>query len=103
MAKAVIDIFYQNDFISGISATTSAMHFLNFALRKTEINKVIAITGARSGICKATAELLVAQSAKVVLGARRIDRLKTTVETIEQNGGEAAFLENRCHPPRRSG
>jgi NADP-dependent 3-hydroxy acid dehydrogenase YdfG len=32
-------------------------------------------------------------SAKVVLGARRTDRLKTIVEIIEQNGGEAAFLE----------
>lgn len=56
-------------------------------------NKVIAITGASSGIGKATAELLAAQGAKVVLGARRADRLKTIVETIEQNGGEAAFLE----------
>jgi NADP-dependent 3-hydroxy acid dehydrogenase YdfG len=56
-------------------------------------NKVIAITGASSGIGKATAELLAAQGAKVILGARRTDRLKAIVETIEQNGGEATFLE----------
>jgi len=56
-------------------------------------HKVIAITGASSGIGKATAELLAAQGAKVVLGARRTDRLKTIVEAIEQNGGEAACLE----------
>lgn len=56
-------------------------------------NKVIAITGASSGIGKATAELLAAQGAKVVLGARRADRLQTIVDAIEQNGGHAAFLE----------
>ncbi|WP_345952694.1 SDR family oxidoreductase [Mucilaginibacter sp. PAMB04168] len=56
-------------------------------------NKVIAITGASSGIGKATAELLAAQGAKLVLGARRADRLKTIVEIIDQNGGKAAFLE----------
>ena len=56
-------------------------------------DKVIVITGASSGIGKATAELLAAQGAKVVLGARRADRLQTIVDTIEQNGGEAAFIE----------
>ncbi|GAB3921980.1 SDR family oxidoreductase [Mucilaginibacter myungsuensis] len=56
-------------------------------------DKVVAITGASSGIGKATAEILAAQGAKVILGARRTDQLKTIVQTIEQNGGEAAFLE----------
>jgi len=56
-------------------------------------NKVIVITGASSGIGKATAELLADQGAKVVLGARRADRLKTIAEAIEKNGGEAACLE----------
>ncbi|GAA4327009.1 SDR family oxidoreductase [Mucilaginibacter gynuensis] len=56
-------------------------------------DKVIAITGASSGIGRATAELLAAQGAKVVLGARRANRLKTVVDVIEQNGGEAAYLE----------
>lgn len=56
-------------------------------------HKVIVITGASSGIGKATAELLAARGAKVVLGARRADRMKNIVENIEQNGGEAAFLE----------
>ncbi|UOE50888.1 SDR family oxidoreductase [Mucilaginibacter sp. SMC90] len=56
-------------------------------------DKVIVITGASSGIGKAAAELLAAQGAKVVLGARRAERLRTVVKTIEQNGGEAAYLE----------
>lgn len=56
-------------------------------------DKVIVITGASSGIGKATAELLAAQGAKVVLGARRADRLKTIVNTIKKNGGGASYLE----------
>lgn len=55
--------------------------------------KVVAITGASSGIGQATAELLSAQGAKVVLGARRADRLQSVVADIQQRGGEAAFLE----------
>jgi len=37
--------------------------------------KVVAITGASSGIGQATARVLAASGAKVVLGARRIDRI----------------------------
>ncbi len=55
--------------------------------------KVVAITGASSGIGKATAELLASLGAKVVLGARRADRLQTIASAIEQNGGQAAYLE----------
>jgi len=55
--------------------------------------KVVAITGASSGIGKSTAELLAARGAKVVLGARRADLLKSLAGQIEQNGGQAAFLE----------
>lgn len=38
-------------------------------------DKVVIITGASSGIDQATAELLVQKGAKVVLAARRLDRL----------------------------
>jgi NADP-dependent 3-hydroxy acid dehydrogenase YdfG len=39
-------------------------------------NKVVVITGASSGLGEATARLLTAQGTKVVLGARRLDRLQ---------------------------
>jgi len=39
-------------------------------------NKVVVITGASSGLGEAAARLLAAQGAKLVLGARRLDRLQ---------------------------
>ncbi|MEW6499284.1 MAG: SDR family oxidoreductase, partial [Cyanobacteriota bacterium] len=54
-------------------------------------NKVIAITGASSGIGEATAKLLAENGAKVVLGARRADRLEKLVKEIHTSGGTAEF------------
>jgi NADP-dependent 3-hydroxy acid dehydrogenase YdfG len=51
--------------------------------------KVVAITGASSGIGEATATLLAAQGAKVVVGARRIDVLEDLTDRIAVAGGEA--------------
>jgi NADP-dependent 3-hydroxy acid dehydrogenase YdfG len=53
--------------------------------------KVVIITGASSGIGEATALLLAERGAKVVLGARRVDRLDSLVQRIVKAGGEAAF------------
>lgn len=54
--------------------------------------KVVVITGASSGIGEATAIMLAAQGAKVVLGARRQQRLEDLVGRIKTAGGEAACL-----------
>lgn len=51
--------------------------------------KVIVITGASSGMGEATARGLAAKGAKVVLGARRTDRLDAIVRDITQEGGLA--------------
>ena len=53
--------------------------------------KVVAITGASSGIGKAIALLLAKQGAKVVLGARRSDRLEEIVDFISKNDGQAVY------------
>ena len=52
-------------------------------------NKVISITGASSGIGEATARLLAEKGARVIVGARRVDRLATLVDEIRSAGGEA--------------
>ncbi|MER7930764.1 MULTISPECIES: SDR family oxidoreductase [unclassified Streptomyces] len=54
--------------------------------------KIVALTGASSGIGEATALLLAERGAKVVLGARRTDRLDALVETIRGRGGDAVSV-----------
>lgn len=51
--------------------------------------KIVAITGASSGIGAATALLLAERGAKVLLGARRTERLEALVQRIGAAGGEA--------------
>jgi NADP-dependent 3-hydroxy acid dehydrogenase YdfG len=53
-------------------------------------NKVVAITGASSGIGEATALLLAERGAAVVLGARRTERLDDIARGIRDRGGRAA-------------
>jgi NADP-dependent 3-hydroxy acid dehydrogenase YdfG len=51
--------------------------------------KVVLITGASSGLRESTARLLSAQGASVMLGARRVDRLRSLVDELTGSGGKA--------------
>jgi NADP-dependent 3-hydroxy acid dehydrogenase YdfG len=51
--------------------------------------KVVVITGASSGLGEASARLLAAERASVVLGARRQDRLQSLAGDINASGGRA--------------
>lgn len=54
--------------------------------------KVVVITGASSGLGEATARLLSAEGATVVLGARRADRLKALADELTAHGGQAIAM-----------
>lgn len=55
--------------------------------------KVVAITGASSGMGKAITTALAKNGARVVLGARRTEHLKQLIEEIKSTGGEATFTK----------
>lgn len=61
------------------------------AIQSTLEQKVVIITGASSGIGEATARSLAQQGAKVVLGARRTERLETLAADIRAQGGVAEY------------
>ena len=53
------------------------------------IDKVVVITGASSGIGESTEKLVASQGARVVLGARRQNRIDAVVKEISASGGKA--------------
>ena len=66
--------------------------------------KVVVITGASSGLGEATARLLSAQGASVVLGARRVDRLQSLANELTGSGGKALAVTTDvtdCHQVKR--
>ncbi|MFJ7586644.1 SDR family oxidoreductase [Streptomyces sp. NPDC097617] len=54
--------------------------------------KIVAVTGAGSGIGEATALLLAERGARLVLGARRTERLEALTARIQKAGGQAAWI-----------
>jgi clavulanate-9-aldehyde reducatase len=56
-------------------------------------DKVVAITGASSGIGEATALACAKAGAKVALGARRTDRIEQLAARINDDGGRAVAIE----------
>jgi NADP-dependent 3-hydroxy acid dehydrogenase YdfG len=56
-------------------------------------DKVVAITGASSGIGEATALACAKAGAKLALGARRTDRIEALAARIESDGGRAVAIQ----------
>ena len=54
--------------------------------------KVVVITGASSGLGEATARILSAEGASVVLGARREQRLRSLADELTTKGGKATAI-----------
>src|SRR5262249_61053487 len=59
--------------------------------------KVVVITGASSGLGEATARLLAAEGARVVLGARRVDHLQTLANELTGGGKALAVPTDVTH------
>ena len=54
--------------------------------------KVVVITGASSGLGEATARLLSAEGAGVVLGARRVEGLRSLADELTGSGRKALVV-----------
>jgi NADP-dependent 3-hydroxy acid dehydrogenase YdfG len=62
-------------------------------------NKVVLITGASSGFGEDAARLFAAEGCKVVLAARRLDRLQYLAGDIQNKGGEALAVPVDVNEP----
>jgi len=80
-------------FISKQGLSSKKNKQLKIKVMQNIAGKVVAITGASSGMGKAMAIKLAKKGAKVVLGARRTEPLQQIVEEIRSSGGEGAAVQ----------
>lgn len=73
-----------------LSGVEKSIHRKNIMI--TLENKVVLITGASSGFGEDAALLFAKEGCKVVLAARRIDRLQNLAERIREQGGEVIAI-----------
>lgn len=62
-------------------------------------NKVVLITGASSGFGEKAARLFAREGCRVVLAARRLDRLQSLADEIQNTGGEALAVPVDVNEP----
>jgi NADP-dependent 3-hydroxy acid dehydrogenase YdfG len=62
------------------------------AMNENIQGQVVVITGASSGLGEATARYLSAAGARVVLGARRVERIEALASELTKRGGKALAL-----------
>jgi NADP-dependent 3-hydroxy acid dehydrogenase YdfG len=60
-------------------------------MHKPERSKVILLTGASSGIGEACARLLATQRHRLIVGARRTDKLETLTQDLRANGAQVMY------------
>lgn len=63
------------------------------AARQELMGKVVVVAGASSGMGRATAKLVAASGAQVVLAARSGDKLRSLSDSIAADGGESLAVE----------
>ena len=63
---------------------------------------VVVVTGASSGIGEAAAVAFARRGSRVVLTARRIDRLESLADRIERAGGARSRSRSTSPTPTRS-